>query len=245
MSILAIDSGNSRIKWGWHDAQHWVHQGAAPQADIAALQQQWKSLPLPSQIIVSNVAGEQVGAALATMLLHWPVHARWITSTAFQCGVRNYYSNPAQLGTDRWAALIAVWTRQQQACLVVNAGTAMTIDALSDTGEFLGGIIVPGLKIMCQTLQENTAALALDKGEFHEYPDNSADAVYSGALQAMTGAVERMARTLATSLGHTPLCILSGGSAHAIKSRLPLEAQIIESLVLDGLVAIASGQNKI
>src|SRR4051794_2109068 len=83
----------------------------------------------------------------------------WINAAAYQCGVRNYYEEASQLGSDRWAALIAAWQQQRQGCLVVDAGTATTIDALSDTGEFLGGIITPGVDLMQKALMENAGSL--------------------------------------------------------------------------------------
>ena len=116
----------------------------------------------------------------------------------------------------------------------------MTVDALSDTGEFLGGIIVPGFDLMQQALVTNTAALKLEQGGFRDYPDNTADAIASGAMQALAGAVERMSALLATTLGHTPDCIVSGGAAQLLQPRLNVSARVVDNLVLEGLVLIAA-----
>ena len=239
--LLAVDSGNTRIKWGLHDSRGWLKQGAVAQGEYALLGREWAILAEPARVIVSNVAGEQARAALSGLFSGWQAEPQWqwVSASAFQCGVRNYYADPSQLGSDRWAALIAAWAQQRQGCLVVNAGTAMTVDALSDTGEFLGGIIVPGLDLMQQALAANTAALRREDGEFQDYPDNTADAIASGAMQALTGAVERMSALLAVTLGHAPDCLVSGGAARWLQPRLNLNARVADNLVLEGLVLIA------
>lgn len=238
--LLAVDSGNTRIKWGLHDGRDWLKQGAVAHSEAALLRQEWQGLSEPARIVVSNVAGEPARAALSGLFSGWQAAPQWISASAFQCGVRNYYADPLQLGSDRWAALIAAWGQQQCGCLVVNAGTAMTVDALSDTGEFLGGIIVPGLDMMQQALAANTAALELGEGAFRDYPDNTADAIVSGAMQALAGAVERMSTSLTAILGRTPDCIVSGGAAQLLQPRLNLNARVVDNLVLEGLVLIAA-----
>lgn len=241
--LLAIDSGNTRIKWGLHDGSGWLKQGVVAQgksAPLALLGQEWQGLPEPARIVISNVAGEPARATLSGLFSGWQAAPQWISASAFQCGVRNYYADPSQLGSDRWAALIAAWGQQRCGCLVVNAGTAMTVDALSDTGEFLGGIIVPGLDLMQKALVTNTASLGSKKGEFQDYPDNTADAIASGAMQALAGAVERMSTSLAATLGHVPDCIISGGAAQLLQPRLNLSARVVDNLVLEGLVLIAA-----
>lgn len=237
--LLAVDSGNTRIKWGLHDGHDWLQQGAEVQSGSALLKREWQDLPEPARIMVSNVAGEQARIELSELFSRWGIEPQWVSASAYQCGVRNYYADPAQLGSDRWAALIAAWKSQRQGCLVVNAGTAMTVDTLSDTGEFLGGIIVPGLELMQKALTANTASLKLGEGEFRDYPDSTADAIYSGGVQALAGAVERMVILLTATLGHVPDCIVSGGTASLLLVQLNTPARMVDNLVLEGLVAIA------
>lgn len=240
--LLTVDSGNTHIKWGLHDGHNWLKQGTVVQGaqeGKALLEREWRDLAEPVRIVASNVAGMQAQTDLSELLSCWKVEPQWVTAAAYQCGVRNYYADPAQLGSDRWAALIAAWESQRQGCLVVDTGTAMTVDALSDTGEFLGGIITPGLDLMQKILMENTASLKSGGGKFCDYPDSTADAIYSGTMHALAGAVERMATLLGTTLGHAPDCILSGGAAQQLQPRLSVNATVVDNLVLEGLILIA------
>lgn len=238
--ILAVDAGNSRVKWGLHDGSVWMRKGWADNADAVALDQAWLTIAAPDQVVVSNVAGELARHMLENLLSRWAVAPRWITSVAEQCGVRNHYAIPAQLGCDRWAALIAAWRRSAAGCVVVNAGTAVTIDALADDGTFLGGMIVPGMAPMRHALASQTAKLtAAAPGNFSQFPTNTADAVYSGILSATAGAVEKMVAALGENLGKPPLCLVGGGDAGPIWERLSVEATIVDNLVLDGLIEIA------
>jgi type III pantothenate kinase len=185
------------------------------------------------------VAGVQAESDLSELLSRWKAEPQWVNAAAYQCGVRNYYQHPAQLGSDRWAALLAAWQLQRQGCLVVDAGTAITADALSETGEFLGGIIIPGIDLMQKALVGNTAFLKPEAGKFRDYPDSTADAIYSGALHAIGGAIERMAALLTVTLGRAPECILSGGGAQQLRAQLHVEPTVVDNLVLEGLVVIA------
>jgi len=237
--LLTVDSGNSNVKWGLHDGQKWLKRGVAAQGDKEALEREWQGLQEPARVIISNVAKAQAKTDLSELFSRWGVDPQWVSAAAYQCGVRNYYQDPAQLGSDRWAALLAAWQLQRKGCLVVDAGTAMTVDALSDTGEFLGGIITPGIDLMQNALTENTGSLEPGAGKFRDYPDRTADAIYSGALHAIAGAVERMFALLSSTLGRVPDCILSGGAAQQLQPQLHVNATVVDNLVLEGLVMIA------
>jgi len=243
--LMAIDSGNTRVKWGLHDGCSWLIKGDVAQDRSILLRQAWQDLPKPLCVIGSNVANTKTKAALSEMLSCWDVKPKWITALAYQCSVRNYYADPSLLGSDRWAALIAAWGLQRKGCLVVDVGTAMTVDTLSDTGEFLGGVIVPGLDLMKKALATNTTLLQRQEGEFHDYPDNTADAIHSGAIQALIGAVERITALLTVTLGYVPECIISGSGSHLLESLLSMNTNLVDNLVLEGLVLIAEENSRI
>lgn len=235
MSILCIDAGNTRLKWGLRRdpgeaGDAWFANGTRLDAVGAR----------PRRILASNVAGEAPRAAIESFAAACGVTVEWVRSRAAQCGVINGYEHPEQLGADRWAALIGARALHRGDCLVVMSGTATTVDMLSAGGHFLGGLILPGLALMRDALAGGTANLPTAAGEFAEQPKNTFDAIASGALQATAGAIERMFRQIGH--GADPLCLLSGGAAVPIASvspRLTLPHRLIDNLVLEGLAVIA------
>ncbi|MBS4095911.1 MAG: type III pantothenate kinase [Sulfuricella sp.] len=237
--ILAVDAGNSRIKWGCHDGQDWRRQGWVETPNAERLLQDWADIDTPRRIVISNVAGATVRDALEVVLAKWTVPILWLTASAEQCGVKNRYEQPAKLGSDRWAALIGAWRRTARASVVVNAGTALTVDALSDQGEFLGGMIAPGLSTMWRSLAAGTAQLDVLPGSYVRFPRNTADALYSGALAAMAGVVLRVRSELAQQSAAPPICLIGGGDGPALRELLGGEALLVDNPVLDGLIEIA------
>lgn len=242
MNILAIDSGNTRIKWGlWQSegAGLWTHVGAALHDQPEELLRALAALPAPQRIAVANVAGQGAAQFVARACAGFGVEPMWVRPQAAQCGVTCRY-DIGQLGADRWAALIGARHRQRAACLVVGAGTATTADMLTGSGEYLGGIIFPGLDLMKRSLADNTARLPFAEGSFERQPRNTADAIETGVLQAQAGAIERMHAELSRHEGAQPLCLVSGGSAEAIGARLNIAHKLADHLVLEGLVCMAS-----
>lgn len=235
--LLAIDAGNTRIKWGLCDGGHWLSAGFVDTKDCARLSS--KLDHVPQHIIISNVAGGEVEAGLLEQLSGAGRRIHVIRSLSAQCGVKNSYRDPAQLGTDRWAALIGAHRLGSGAKLVVVAGTAMTIDALTAEGIFLGGVIVPGLMLMHGALHASTAQLGVPPGQIDVFPTETGDAIASGAIQASVGAVMRLREALRVHIKAEPECIVSGGAARLLAPHLPFPAAIQDNLVLDGLVVIA------
>jgi type III pantothenate kinase len=237
--VLAIDAGNSRIKWGVHDGTQWIVGGTVVKGEITRLQDAWKVMPTPAKILISNVAGELVRSELAVLLGRWRIAPRWVKSVANQCGVVSQYEKPAQLGCDRWAALIGVHHLHAGPAVVVMVGTAMTVDALTADGRFLGGFIVPGLNLMVEALTAKTAGIRVATGKAQTFPTNTGDAVWSGALSASTGAIERMRQALEAAGEVAPTVLLSGGGAEEIEPFVQGPCRRVDNLVLEGLARIA------
>jgi type III pantothenate kinase len=239
MNLLAIDAGNSRIKWGLHDGAAWTRQSWLPTTGAGGLAGELDGLPPPDAIIVSNVAGAAVEEALASTLSGFAPVARWIRSEARQCGVISSYEEPAQLGCDRWAGLIGAWHLFRGPCAVVNVGTTMTVDALSGEGVFLGGFIVPGIDLMREALTRGAAQLKLQPGKFTYFPASTPDGIISGAINALAGAVDRMLDFMARTGQVAPIAVLSGGSAALVAAQLNARHDLVDNLVLEGLLRIA------
>ena len=231
--MIAIDAGNSRIKWGVHDGSCWVGRGALSTGDVVHLADLSRQWPADEPIVACNVAGNAIEDKIALALADRASLLRWLHPTGEACGVRNGYDDPAQLGADRWAALIGAREAVAGDCLVVCAGTATTVDYLDASGVFHGGLILPGFDLMLASLARNTAQLPLAQGHFRDEPRNTMDAIVSGCLQAQAGAIERRFRACAAT--DETVCLLTGGAAPRIASLLSIPFKLVENLILDGL----------
>ena len=238
-TILAVDAGNTRIKWGVHDGRGWRVTGAVDTARTDALAASLAKAPAAARAIACNVAGEAVQAAIEGACEKASLPVTFIRGEASRLGVTSDYRDPAQLGADRWVALVAAHTARPGHKLVINAGTAVTIDALTAEGRFLGGVILPGPALMRRSLDRGTAALREAPGEVREFPGNTHDAIATGAVIACAGAADRMSRAMNARGAPPGLIILSGGAARELASSLGLPFEIHENLVLDGLQLIA------
>lgn len=241
---LAIDVGNSRLKWALVGPRGVHAHGAVPNAEIGSLAvRDWQNLARPVRAVGVNVAGEAARVRVEGQLARWRLPVQWIHATAEACGVRNGYLPPGQLGADRWASLVAVRRRildegPPQPAVVVNAGTAVTVDALDEAGRFRGGVILPNMRLMLRALADNTSALKVAPGRHADFPTNTADALYSGALQAICGAIE-LARARLPHDGRPAKCFVAGGAAAEIVPRLTAPVELVDNLVLEGVLVLA------
>jgi len=248
VTFLAIDIGNTRLKWALYDAPL---PGAGPRLQGAVFLENidaladgdWRAVPPPQAIFGCNVAGDAVRRRVDEQLELWDAAPSWVVPSAFEAGVNNGYDHPTRLGADRWTALIgARWHIQHRAqnrpVLVVMIGTAVTVDALDEKGTFLGGLILPGHGIMLRALESGTAGLRVPTGEVQHFPTNTSDALTSGGNYAITGAIERMHRHLKGHTGLPPLTLVTGGAGWKVSPHLEIEHELVEPLIFDGLLAL-------
>ena len=245
--ILAIDAGNSRVKWGWaesnKDGVHsWQSVATVSLIEFAASSDHVNPFSVthddPERIVISNVAGEGAHQLLVNWTSIFDAEPLWLRGEPERCGVKNRYERPEQLGPDRWAALIAARGLHSGPALVVNAGTATTVDMLSGDGSFLGGAILPGVELMRFVLHEHTGRLPIQEGTPRDMPRNTVDAIETGCRHAQAGAVERMYRAF-RDLDGAPLCVVSGGAGRPLADQLTMPRRYVENLVLEGLARIA------
>ena len=183
MSFLAIDIGNTRLKWALYAAPHpgavLLDQGAVFLETIDELaDKDWKRLPAPHSMLGCVVAGDTVRRRVEAQMELWDLEPHWVVPASHEAGVTNGYDHPSRLGADRWVALIgARWRVMAEAAasgavprpaLVVMVGTAVTVDALDASGRFLGGLILPGFGLMLKALEMGTAGLKVPTGEVVE-----------------------------------------------------------------------------
>ncbi|MDE2342306.1 MAG: type III pantothenate kinase [Betaproteobacteria bacterium] len=236
---LALDIGNSRIKWGLRQDRHWHSRGSMATAEWPGLQDVLQGTLELTEAWACHVADASIAAGIARLCGSAGIPLHWVRATPSAAGVTNRYDNPEQLGSDRWAALIGARASTTHPLIVVSAGTATTIDALSSTGEFLGGMILPGLTLMRQALHRGTAALPSDPaGHCVPFPRNTADAIVSGSIAGTIGAIESLARTLGNHEPTEVHLMLSGGHAETLLPHLKMPVIRVDYLVLEGLAQL-------
>jgi type III pantothenate kinase len=254
LSFLAIDIGNTRLKWALYAAPQ---PGAARLAHGAVFLETietlaegpWRALPAPHSMLGCVVAGEAVRRRVEEQLELWDLEPAWIVPVAHAAGVTNGYEHPSRLGADRWAALVGARSRIVQAAahgiparpaLVVMVGTAVTVDALDAEGHFLGGLILPGFGLMLRALETGTAGLRVPTGEIVDFPTQTGDALMSGGANAIAGAVERQHRRLRERCHGEPLLLMTGGAAGKLGGITGLPFEIVDALIFEGLLALQS-----
>lgn len=235
---LLVDLGNTRLKWAVHDGAGLVAQGAAEHDDIATLGATWSAWPLAAAWAAS-VARPELAARVEAAC---PVPLTWVRSQRQLLGVNNHYRDPSEQGADRWLAVLAARALQAGDLVVACAGTALTVEALSADGDYLGGLILPGRGLMLQSMARGTAQLDRPAGAWDGFPQGTEDAIASGVIEAQVGAIERMRQRLAARHGGSlPTLILTGGDAVHLLPHVAAPARIVDNLVILGLLRVASG----
>ena len=237
--LLVIDSGNTRTKWALASDDGSLSAFEVCMNATIATSNLSRAAQKADRALIANVAGEAMAQHITQLLT--PLKANFVIASPQACGVKNGYAEPAKLGADRWAALLAAWQHTKHATVVVNAGTAITIDALDEKGKFLGGSIMPGLRLLHESLSHNAAQLTIGEGISHQFPNNTQDAIATGSLNAVAGAISIMLKRLEKHSSWLPKLILSGGDANKIADALKLNLKqviITENLVLQGLVLL-------
>ena len=245
MSVLLLDVGNSRLKWGVLDDGDIRRTGHISQQRIREQGLSVLTTKLPRRVDAvraSNVAGTSFATRLSGVIgMHCNADVHFARSEKRGWGVTNSYRQPRLLGVDRWVAMIGAWAETQSACLIVDAGTAVTLDAIDNDGVHLGGQIIPGVETMLDSLSSATSDIPPVKasskpaaGELKMFGRNTAAAVREGAQNAVVGAVERAVRTLQSN-ALKPTIILTGGGAARILGALEKAPLHRPNLVLHGL----------
>jgi type III pantothenate kinase len=256
MTFLALDVGNTRLKWALYQAPtpgaELLGQGAVFLENIDRLSDDdWRNLPEPTHMLGCIVAGEAIRRRVEEQMELWRFVPHWAVSSVAEAGVVNGYDHPTRLGADRWVAVIGARARMLRAMpaggaarplVVVMVGTAVTVEAVDASGKFLGGIILPGHGIMLRALESGTAGLRVPTGEVRDFPTNTSDALTSGGTFAIAGAVERMVQHVRQHCGAEPMCYMTGGAGWKMAPSMSVQFELVDSLIFDGLLEIAAGR---
>ena len=250
MNLLAIDVGNTRLKWALYDRAHpeaaLLAHGAEFLENIETLSEgPWSNLPAPDRMIGCIVAGDAVKRRVQEQMELWDFTPQWVVASASEAGLINGYDHPTRLGSDRWVAMIGARQRmlaagQKRPLVVVMVGTAVTVEAIDENGRFLGGLILPGHGIMLRALESGTAGLHVPTGEVRPFPTNTSDALTSGGTYAIAGACERMVQHLREHTGMEPLCFMTGGAGWKMAPSMSIHFELVDNLIFDGLLSLSS-----
>ncbi len=242
--ILLIDIGNSRIKWAFLQGEV-LHSIMRVEYSECKLDDDWfaETPHTPDAIFMISVASKQTESALGRAC-----HKRWgktafILQTASSCaGVTNGYSQPSQLGVDRWAAMVGAYRLLGHAALVIDCGTACTADLIDDYGIHRGGAIIPGLQLMRQSLSSSTARIRdLDVDVPLNGPGTTtAECMHVGIHEAVIGFIERMTGMAQLQLGEGVSVIVTGGGAMALLADLPDNICYEKELVFIGMAGMVT-----
>jgi type III pantothenate kinase len=250
VAFLAVDIGNTRLKWALYEAARpgaVLHaQGAEFLENIDKLADgPWAALPKPARMLGCAVAGDAVKRRAEEQMDElWDVPAQWVYATAAEAGLSNGYDHPTRLGSDRWVAMVGAWHRMlrqgpARPMVVVMVGTAVTVEGVDAQGRFLGGFILPGHGIMLRALESGTSGLRVPTGEVRPFPTNTSDALTSGGTFAIAGAVERMVQHLRAHSGAEPACFMTGGAGWKMAPSMSVPFELVDSLIFDGLLELA------
>jgi type III pantothenate kinase len=236
---LLVDVGNSRIKWALRrdgvlgPAQSMGHGGQG----LAALAFAWDAIARPGRVIIASVAKSAVRQGLAEIVTStWGLTPEFLVTPTEAGDVKIGYPRPERLGVDRWLGMVAVFRMGKCPALVVDCGSAVTLDVIDAAGQHLGGMIVPGLEAMRQALFASTTLTA--EPSIDSPPLLGTDTlgcIASGSLQAIVGLIERTPRQVEGRYGIAPRLVVAGGDGPRISAQLEAPHELMPDLVLLGL----------
>lgn len=250
---LLFDVGNTRVKWGVHDGERLVRTGGINHDALKKNGFNALTTRLPTKVdsvLVSNVAGSSFGTKLAGVIgLHCDTDVHFARAEKAAFGIVNAYRQPRRIGVDRFVAMVGARAEFKSALCVVDAGTAVTIDAVDREGNHLGGQIIPGLDMMAAALDERTSDIGATRRRSRRldepmsmFATTTEGAVGNGSLNAVCGAVERAAKTL-RGAGHRVKIVLTGGDGSRILPMLQGNVLHRPHLVLQGLAFMLHGKS--
>ena len=238
---ILLDGGNSQLKWAWVDQEQQLHfAGRAPYANLQAFAEFISQQAQEIAIIGCAVCGHKKMSLVEQAASGRPI--RWLSSMRHALDITNHYYKVQQHGSDRWFNVLGSRLFTQNSCVVVSCGTAITIDALTHDGHYLGGSIMPGFNLMKEAMAVKTANLNQPIGKAYPFATSTSNALASGMQDAAAGAVVLMQRRLhERQQGAAVDIVLTGGGAAKIQQHLPKalildsQVQIVDNLVLFGL----------
>ena len=251
MNIL-IDIGNARIKWAQVENGRLSMLGQALHVGAVDLAFEALATALPEnaeRILVSNVAGEDFAVRLTTLARRrFGVAPEFAGPVIAEFGVQCAYPDSSAFGIDRWLAIIAAHNAVDADVCVIDAGTAVTFDAIDANGQHLGGLILASPRLVARALSGHTHSIDVaprigNRPSGLDLLASSTDAaVGNGAMLSVAAALDHAAQVVAAGLGASPTVFLTGGDGPLLAGWLETEMQLRADLVLEGLALVMLGE---
>ncbi|MFW1678102.1 type III pantothenate kinase [Pontibacter sp. JAM-7] len=232
--ILEIDAGNSFLKWRCTTSDGGVSSGRETYTSL--LQRRPDAWSTTFDLVrIASVAGEAVESSLRQWLQPLTVSPLYFAHTSAVCaGVTNSYADPSRMGVDRWLAMLAAFNECRGACCIVDCGSAVTVDYLSAQGQHLGGYILPGIRLMTESLLKDTAGVRFAEQEMTAHlttpGTDTASAVGHGVNFLFAALQEKVLSELSAEM----TLFITGGDGLLFR-QLANHGELREHLVLDGL----------
>lgn len=254
--ILFFDIGNSYIKWalggdekpsalklfGLCNRESIQHK----MTENNFLNQGTEEIELKNitRIVISSVSDAHVLTIIAEFCQNHHLPQPILLSSQSQWGqLRNAYAHPERMGVDRWLTMIAAWDQYHQACMIVDCGSAITIDTITDSGEHLGGYIVPGLKMLQNALTGTTEKVHLYDDEdlvtAQDYGDSTTAAVKKGCQFMAVDFIDNCWKRYQNNYPGAKL-IITGGDGCMLAKKIHQQNVFDELLIFKGMAAMIS-----
>lgn len=237
MSLL-LDVGNTRIKWARADTGVLQDLGAVAHQGEPARALDDCPIMDPDAVWICSVLDPAAEAELLRACgVRWPCPVQVTRSQARWQGLRNGYAEPKRLGADRWIAMLGAWAASPGACVIADAGTALTVDVVDAAGLHQGGIIAAGMQTSRRAVLGATRFRALEAGvPAHAGLGRDTEAcVDQGVLLSCLGAIEH----IAAGADPDAAFYLTGGDAELLLPHLDARWSYQPHLVLQGLMHYA------
>lgn len=232
---LLVDIGNTRIKAKVYTAD----QGFAADTLISeSLDEVLSQIKTEPQVVwVSSVRHQDEQSIMQAINKRFAIPVQFAQVSETCAGIQTQYGEG--LGIDRFLAMIAAWNQVRAACIVVDCGTAVTVDLLDHQGVHHGGVILPGLKALETTLYACTQGTQSSRpGKFVLFPLTTEDATHTGCRLTWQAGIEAVCRLMKKQIPDSQL-LVSGGDGN-IFTRATQKGQYVPDLVLQGLHLYAS-----
>ncbi len=246
--MLLLDAGNSRYKiaelqeTGVANMQSFAYGTATPANAVIKFLE--RSTVLPERIMIASVLGKDFRQTLTAWTEAHYVSTQFVMTTDDRYGVQVAYDEPRRLGVDRYLAMIGAHHEHAGASIIIDCGTAITIDALTAEGKHLGGLIIPGLRLMRSALLDATHGIDVKyEAQPGLFGRDTETAVHGGSVHAVVTAIDHIPQAMAAQMQGPVRNILTGGDAGQVAPLLMhSDYELAPTLVLQGLAIMANTQ---